>query len=103
MHYRIYQIPLLKFIFKTGKAIPIAGRSENPEILEAAFRRIHGVLQRGDVLGIFPEGSITRDGEIQPFKPGIEKVISEQPVPVVEAVPRPRVLERRASIDASGL
>jgi len=83
MHYRIYRIPLLKFIFKTGKAIPIAGRSENPEILEAAFRSIHGVLQRGDVLGIFPEGSITRDGEIQPFKPGIEKVISEQPVPVV--------------------
>jgi 1-acyl-sn-glycerol-3-phosphate acyltransferase len=83
MHYRIYRIPLLNFIFRTGKAIPIAGRSENPEILEAAFRRMHGVLRRGDVLGIFPEGSITRDGEIQPFKPGIDKVISEQPVPVI--------------------
>ena len=83
MYYKIYRIPVLNFIFRTGKAIPIAGRSEDPEILEEAYRRIHGVLEAGDVLGIFPEGRITSDGEIQPFKPGIEKVISEQPVPVL--------------------
>ena len=83
MHYRIYRIPLLNFIFRTGKAIPIAGRQEDPAILDAAYRRIHEVLELGDVLGIFPEGAITRDGEIQPFKPGIDKIISERPVPVV--------------------
>jgi len=83
MYHRIYNIPLLRFIFKTGKAIPVAGRSENPEILEAAYQRMHEVLAAGDVLGIFPEGRISEDGEIQPFKSGIEKVVSEQPVPVV--------------------
>jgi len=83
MYHRIYNIPLLKFIFKTGKAIPVAGRTENPEVLEAAYRRMHDVLAEGDVLGIFPEGRITEDGEIQPFKAGIEKVVSEQPVPCV--------------------
>jgi 1-acyl-sn-glycerol-3-phosphate acyltransferase len=83
MHYRIYRIPLLNFIFRTGKAIPIAGRSENPAILEAAYQRMHGVLERGGVLGIFPEGAITRDGEIQPFKPGIDKIIAERPVTVI--------------------
>jgi 1-acyl-sn-glycerol-3-phosphate acyltransferase len=83
MYHRIYKIPLLRFIFKTGKAIPIASRAENPEILEAAYRRIHDVLAAGDVLGIFPEGRITEDGEIQPFKAGVEKVVGEQPVPVV--------------------
>jgi len=83
MYHRIYNIPLLRFVFKTGKAIPVAGRSESPEILEAAFRRIHEVLAGGDVLGIFPEGRITEDGEIQPFRAGVEKVVSEQPVPVV--------------------
>jgi len=83
MYHRIYNLPLLRFIFKTGKAIPVAGRSENPAILEAAFRRIHEVLAAGDVLGIFPEGRITEDGEIQPFRSGVEKVVSEQPVPVV--------------------
>jgi 1-acyl-sn-glycerol-3-phosphate acyltransferase len=83
MYYRIYRIPLLKFIFKTGKAIPIAGRSEEPEILENAYGMIHETLDEGQVLGIFPEGAITRDGEIQAFKKGIDKIISEKPVPVV--------------------
>jgi 1-acyl-sn-glycerol-3-phosphate acyltransferase len=83
MYYKIYRIPLLKFIFKVGKAIPIAGRAENPAILEAAYRRMHEVLAAEDVLGIFPEGRITEDGEIQPFKRGVEKIVAEQPVSVV--------------------
>jgi 1-acyl-sn-glycerol-3-phosphate acyltransferase len=83
MYYKIYQIPVLNFIFRTGKAIPIAGRSENPEILKTAYRRMHGVLEIGDVLGIFPEGKISSDGELNEFKSGIDKVIAEQPVPVV--------------------
>jgi 1-acyl-sn-glycerol-3-phosphate acyltransferase len=83
MYHKIYDIPLLKFIFRTGKAIPIAGRSEDPDILDAAYRRIHEVLASDGVLGIFPEGRITGDGEIAAFKPGVEKVVSEQAVPVV--------------------
>ena len=58
MYYRIYQIPVLKFIFRTGKAIPIAGRNEDPETLENAYRMIHETLDEGQVLGIFPEGAI---------------------------------------------
>jgi 1-acyl-sn-glycerol-3-phosphate acyltransferase len=83
MYFRIYNLPLLKFIFRTGKAIPIASRTENPEILEAAYSRMREVLANGDVLGIFPEGRITPDGEIQEFRAGVEKVVAEQPVPVV--------------------
>jgi 1-acyl-sn-glycerol-3-phosphate acyltransferase len=83
MYYRIYQLPVLKFIFKTGKAIPIASKKESLEILQEAYRQMHLVLEEGDVLGIFPEGKITSDGEIADFKPGIDKVIAEQPVPVV--------------------
>lgn len=83
MYYKIYQIPVLNFIFRTGKAIPIAGRKEDPQILETAYQRMDGVLETGDVLGIFPEGGITADGEVQEFKTGIDKVIAQQPVPVV--------------------
>jgi len=83
MYYKIYKIPVLNFIFRTGKAIPIAGRSENPEILENAYCSMHDVLEAGDVLGIFPEGKITADGEINEFKRGIDKIIAQQPVPVV--------------------
>jgi 1-acyl-sn-glycerol-3-phosphate acyltransferase len=83
MYHKIYKIPVLNFIFRTGKAIPISGRAENPEILENAYRRMHGVLEAGDVLGIFPEGKITSDGELQEFKSGINKIIAQQPVPVI--------------------
>ena len=83
MYYKIFRIPVLNFIFRTGKAIPIASRAEHPEILDQAYRRIHQVLDCGDVLGIFPEGGITYDGSIQPFKSGIDKIIGEKPVAVV--------------------
>jgi len=83
MYYKIFQIPVLKFIFKTGKAIPIASQKENPETLKLAYQQIHEVIAGGDVLGIFPEGSITTDGKIKTFKKGIEKIVGEQPVNVV--------------------
>jgi 1-acyl-sn-glycerol-3-phosphate acyltransferase len=83
MYYKIYRIPVLNFVFRTGKAIPIASRAEDPKILEQAYHRMHDVLEESDVLGIFPEGRITSDGEIAEFRPGIEKILAEQPVPVV--------------------
>lgn len=83
MHHKIFRMPILNFIFRTGKAIPIATREENPEVLERAYKSIRKVLDERNVLGIFPEGGITKTGDIQTFKRGIEKVISEQPVPVV--------------------
>lgn len=82
-YYKIFQLPLLHFIFKTGKAIPIASQKEDPEILEQAYVHIHEVIEEGHVLGIFPEGAITSNGEIQTFKKGVERIVSEQPVSVV--------------------
>ncbi len=83
MYHKIFKIPVLHFIFKTGRAIPIASRTENPAILETAWQRIHEVIDAGDVLGIFPEGSITQSGEIAEFKKGIEKIVGQNPVSVV--------------------
>ena len=82
-YYKIFQMPVLKFIFKTGKAIPIAARHEDPEILQRAYELIHEEIGEGNLLGIFPEGKITSDGEIAPFKKGVEKIITSQPVVVV--------------------
>ena len=83
MYYKIFRIPVLNFIFRTGKAIPIASRRENPEILDEAYQRIYQVLEQGNVLGIFPEGAITHDGKIQTFKPGIDKITAKCQVPVI--------------------
>ncbi len=83
MYYKIFQIPVLSFIFKTAKAIPIAGRSENPELLETSMQQIQQALDAGEVVCIFPEGKLTSDGQMNEFKSGIEKIIEKSPVPVV--------------------
>ncbi len=83
MYYKIFQIPLLRFIFKTAKAIPIASAKENVDLLKNAFEQIDEELAAGHVVCIFPEGGITRDGEIQRFRSGIERIIERRPVPVI--------------------
>jgi 1-acyl-sn-glycerol-3-phosphate acyltransferase len=83
MDHRIFRIPVLGTLFKLAKAIPIAPRSEDPVAYDAAFESAAQVLREGDLLAIFPEGGITRDGELQEFKGGIMKILERQPVPVI--------------------
>jgi 1-acyl-sn-glycerol-3-phosphate acyltransferase len=83
MYYRIFRIPVLSFVFRTAKAIPIAGAKENPALLERAFVQIDQALAEGELVCVFPEGSLSNDGEIAAFRPGIEKILAQRPVPVV--------------------
>jgi 1-acyl-sn-glycerol-3-phosphate acyltransferase len=83
MYYRIFNVPVMRWIFRTGKAIPIAGAKEDPEVMRRAFEEIDAALADGQLVGIFPEGALTRDGEIAPFKGGVERVLERRPVPVV--------------------
>jgi 1-acyl-sn-glycerol-3-phosphate acyltransferase len=85
MWYKIFQIPMLNFIFRTMKAIPIAGAREDREIMDEAFEKVDAELAAGNIVCIFPEGAITRDGDIARFRPGIEKILKRRPVPVVPA------------------
>ena len=79
----IFKIPVLSFIFRTGGAIPIASRKDDPAMLERAFAEVAGALREGHLVGIFPEGRITESGEINPFRPGIQRIVAETPVLVV--------------------
>ena len=83
MYYRIFDVPLLNFIFRNAKAIPIASAKEDPEILEACLNDVAAALAAGELVCLFPEGAITRDGEIHRFRPGIERILARTPVPVI--------------------
>ncbi len=83
MYYKIFDTPVLNSIFRTANAIPIASYKENKEVFEQAFIDIAQALKNGELVCIFPEGKLTTDGEIDIFKSGIEKIISQTPVPVI--------------------
>ena len=82
-YYKIYNMPVLNFIFRTAKAIPIAGRKEDPELMERAFDQISAALRDGELVCIFPEGKLTHNGEMNSFRPGVERILERDPVPVV--------------------
>ncbi|MNJ57518.1 Bifunctional protein Aas [compost metagenome] len=83
MYYKIYQLPVLNFVFRTAGAIPIAGRNEDPATYERAFKQIAAYLADGELVCIFPEGKLTTDGEIDEFKGGLSRIIEQTPVPVI--------------------
>jgi 1-acyl-sn-glycerol-3-phosphate acyltransferase len=83
MDHQIFRIPVLGWMFRLAKAIPIAPQKVDAGIYERAFAEARRVLDDGDLLCIFPEGAITKDGTLQPFKGGVMKVLETHPVPVV--------------------
>lgn len=83
MDHRIFRTPLLGFVFRHCGAIPIAPAKEDPALMEKAFAEVAAALADGQLVGIFPEGNITADGELQPFRPGVARILTANQVPVV--------------------
>jgi len=87
-----YRDPRLHTALRSLGAIPVGGDAG----LIRSFRHIGEVLGRGGLLGIFPEGGITRDGAMRPFRPGAAVMALRLGVPLVpvhvggtfEALPR---------------
>ena len=92
MDHRIFRVPVLGWLFRLAKAIPVAPQKEDPATYEAAFERAAQVLREGDLLAIFPEGGITKDGELQPFKGGIMKIIERAQADGIQAPVVPMAL-----------
>ena len=83
MDHKVFTLPFLNFVFKMGKVIPIAKNKENSEVMNKAFEKIKDELKKGHIVCVFPEGRLTKDGEIDSFRPGVEKLIKDTPVAVI--------------------
>jgi acyl-[acyl-carrier-protein]-phospholipid O-acyltransferase/long-chain-fatty-acid--[acyl-carrier-protein] ligase len=81
MVYRaIYELPLLNPLLRFMHAIPVsASRQDVVESLARARRE----LEAGHVVCIFAEGSISRTGNLLPFKRGFERIVDGLDVPVI--------------------
>ena len=83
MDHRIFRTPLLSFIFRAMRAIPIAPAREDAAMKSRAFADVAAALDAGEVVGIFPEGRITDSGEMGAFRPGVAQILQTSPVVVV--------------------
>jgi len=83
MYWKIYNLPIMRVLARAAGCIPIAPRSENMQVYDAAFAQIGRYLQAGELVCIFPEGKLTPDGEVAPFRDGVTRILKENPVPVV--------------------
>ena len=92
MDHRIFAMPVLGTLFRLAKAIPIAPQRDDPEVYAAAFEAAHQVLREGDLLGIFPEGAITRDGALGEFKGGVARIVARARAEGVEPAVVPMAL-----------
>jgi 1-acyl-sn-glycerol-3-phosphate acyltransferase len=83
MYYKIFNTPGAAWLFRAARAIPIAGAREDAALMERAFTEVDAALAAGELVCIFPEGALTKDGEIAPFKAGVERILAKRSVPVV--------------------
>lgn len=83
MDHRIFRVPVLSFIFRAMHTIPIASARDDPRRKARAFAEAAAALADGEIVGIFPEGRLTRTGELNTFRPGVSQIVAATPVPVV--------------------
>jgi hypothetical protein len=83
MHQHHWQFPLLRAFFEKSRVIPIAPRKEDPNVLDRALRSIDEALANGELVVIFPEGTMTPNGQLSPFRPGLDRIVAKRQVPVV--------------------
>lgn len=83
MDHRIFRSPLAGWLFRQVKAIPVAPAHEDAALLERAYAACADALAQGELVCIFPEGKLTRTGEMNAFRHGVTEILRRAPVPVV--------------------
>src|SRR6266851_147117 len=77
-----YDHPLVKPFAKILGVIPIAS-DKGPREMIHALRLATEALEKGEVVCIFPEGQMTRIGQMLPFRRGMERIVKGVEVPII--------------------
>jgi 1-acyl-sn-glycerol-3-phosphate acyltransferase len=75
--YAYYNSPMVHHLLKSAGCVPIATQFEDRRVLIKAFNRINDLLSSDELLVIFPEGAISKDGNMQEFHKGVERIIKK--------------------------
>ena len=77
-----YEHPLVKPFAKILGVIPVAS-DQGPREMIHSLRQATEALKSGEVVCIFPEGQMTRIGQMMPFRRGMERIIKGVDVPII--------------------
>ncbi|TDO01122.1 MULTISPECIES: 1-acyl-sn-glycerol-3-phosphate acyltransferase [Halomonas] len=79
----IFDSPWLNWWFRLVGAIPVDADRRDPGSVRHALAEVSRALRQGEVVMVFPEGRLTPNGEVQPFRRGFELILVRDAVPVV--------------------
>ena len=77
-----YEHPIVKPFAKVLGVIPISAQQRPREMIHS-LREATRALQEGQLVCIFPEGQMTRIGQMMPFRRGMERILKGLDVPVI--------------------
>ncbi|SDQ35773.1 MFS transporter [Paraburkholderia tuberum] len=83
MDHQIFRSPFVGWLFRHAKAIPIASAHQDAALLARAYDQCAQALADGELVCIFPEGKLTRTGELNPFRHGVAEIVRRTPAPVI--------------------
>lgn len=94
----LFRVPVVGWILRNTYVMPINREAGGTESIREAARR----LKHGFLIGMFPEGTRSRDRNLGDFKPGFIAILRQARVPIVpagvagadRAMPRGAVLPR---------
>ncbi|MFH1777317.1 MAG: AMP-binding protein [Candidatus Omnitrophota bacterium] len=82
MYRQIYNTPIIHQIAKVLKVIPI-DYQDGPKGIVRSLQAARRAIQDGDLICIFPEGKLTRTGNLLPFNSGFEKIMQSLNAPII--------------------
>jgi acyl-[acyl-carrier-protein]-phospholipid O-acyltransferase / long-chain-fatty-acid--[acyl-carrier-protein] ligase len=78
----IYEHPFIKPFAKVLGVIPISS-NQGPREMIHSLREAAEALQNGELVCIFPEGQLTRIGQLLPFRRGMERIMKGVEAPII--------------------
>ncbi|AQT68166.1 Bifunctional protein aas [Anaerohalosphaera lusitana] len=78
----IYNLWWVNWFFRLMKVIPISPK-DSPKRIVRSLHEARAAMDQGDLVCIFAEGAITRNGFVQKFRPGIEKIVKGTDCPII--------------------
>jgi 1-acyl-sn-glycerol-3-phosphate acyltransferase len=81
--HQYYYAPLMPFWLRQARLIPIATKRDSSILMDKAFEAVSKALRSEEVIGLFPEGALSRTGQMRRFQPGLLKILENDPVPVI--------------------